>query len=622
MSNTITNKGLTYKSYNGRGAILHRGVTRALIVASDGTLWAAYRDGHSEEWIVIDKSDDNGFSWKEMYRGDFTSNFSRVGLSTLNQNGPYIDLAYYEDVNMFSMVHAMWDTSRGEFGAEIWVFDYDEEADVLTRVTEPTRVPTNNVYYWDQDLMAMRVAYNELSLFAITASFNDLKAESYRITDLDTAEHSGTLDGDYFPVFDAIASTGGWVDTTIVFDNGGNYKIHWSKYTHNTGIWNASVEVYATAAVQDIYCLNIVRDGWGNLLIGWGESSETDTDSNVKYSISKDDGGNWDAAITIDKTSGHSTFIDAPTGEKDVRLDVLPGLTGFILTYARFVEGVAKTFVRTLISADGVSYTLGDEAEIATQTALASEDVAGARFFRPTGTRLLDIEDPGAIRVAYQIGQGNSTQQADTIPIKIGQELLRESAYPELLESETGTYETDVATELQTLVTMSIYAGPNENADYYDLGFTGTITDRYIGAIHRLGVSCRLLEYAPDQLAEMDDRTAYDAPIETVKKVVVSTETYDLPMVSQDDNFTDYIERDIRKVHLPPDFHLNRTFLLNRGNFIKRTVWTITFDGNEYELTQVVPHFLDDQICYYSANAYVIGPSRDPFSRTILPSET
>ena len=67
---------------------------------------------------------------------------------------------------------------------------------------------------------------------------------------------------------------------------------------------------------------------------------------------------------------------------------------------------------------------------------------------------------------------------------------------------------------------------------------------------------------------------------------------------------------------------LNRNFLINNGNYLKRTVWIMQYAGNQYELSQLVPKFIDNQILYYTVNAYVVGPSRNPFTRLILPSET
>ena len=46
------------------------------------------------------------------------------------------------------------------------------------------------------------------------------------------------------------------------------------------------------------------------------------------------------------------------------------------------------------------------------------------------------------------------------------------------------------------------------------------------------------------------------------------------------------------------------------------------YAGNQYEVTQVVPKFIDNQIAYYKANMYVVGPSNNPFTKITLPSET
>lgn len=620
MPNTITDRGITFKSYNSRGLVTHRGVTHALVHASDGLLWAAIRDGHVGQYISIVKSDDNGFSWKEMYRGTFTATVRRVGISGLNQNGPFIDLALFEDINRLCMTHAYYDTGTSQYGAESWVFTYDEAADTLTRVT--TDIAATNAFLFNQDFMALRMAYNEHAMYMVYTRFSDLKVSVYRPTYQTTAEVSGSSTGPYFNVFDANASANGYVDIAVIRDDGAAFKLQYIKFTHATASMAAPVTVFTQLAAADIACMNIVRDGNGNLLIAYGEENVAGSDIDVKYVISTDNGATWTSPTTINKSSGHAVYVDNITSQVDVRLQAVGGISGFMLAYTRSVSGVARTFVRQLITTNGSVYTLGDEEEIATQTTLSTENVVGARFFLPPGSRLLDLEDPGTVRVAYQIGQGNSSQQADTVPVRFGQELLRESAYPSTLASESGSYIPDTATDTQVLIEFAVLAGPNENDDYYDLGFTGTMTQRYIKAINKIGLSSRLLQYEPIQEAEMDDRSAFEAPIEHFKKIVISPQTYDLPLANKEDDFETFIERDIRKVHIPPDFHIDRTFLLNRGNFIKRTVWTVTFDGNEYEITQVVPHFINDQICYYSANAYVVGPSRDPFSRTILPSET
>ena len=121
----------------------------------------------------------------------------------------------------------------------------------------------------------------------------------------------------------------------------------------------------------------------------------------------------------------------------------------------------------------------------------------------------------------------------------------------------------------------------------------------------------------------MSDVSAYDVAQYIYIPIFIQEINYDFPIGNNNTQTQEkYIEQDIRKIHIPPNYHLSRTFIVNNGNYLKRTVWILTYGGNQYEVSQVVPKFIDNQIAYYTANAYVVGPSRNPFSRTILPSET
>jgi hypothetical protein len=121
----------------------------------------------------------------------------------------------------------------------------------------------------------------------------------------------------------------------------------------------------------------------------------------------------------------------------------------------------------------------------------------------------------------------------------------------------------------------------------------------------------------------LSDRSAYDAPVEYEETVLFDPVSYSFPSPALNrDTTINRIEQDIRKIHIPARFYLTRTFLVNKGGYLKRTVWLVEHMGNQYEISQIIPRFINNQICYYEANAYVVGPSRDPFSRTILPSET
>jgi len=152
---------------------------------------------------------------------------------------------------------------------------------------------------------------------------------------------------------------------------------------------------------------------------------------------------------------------------------------------------------------------------------------------------------------------------------------------------------------------------------------TGHITVKYIDAFNKVGTRLRLKRYEPLANSQMNDSSAYDNPTDTSVLAFLDPQSYSFPSPELTaSNQTNYIEQDIRKLYLPPTVHLARTFTVNNKGFLKRTVWLTEFDGNEYEISQVVPRFASNQIAYYEANAYVVGPSRDPFARTVLPSET
>jgi hypothetical protein len=257
-------------------------------------------------------------------------------------------------------------------------------------------------------------------------------------------------------------------------------------------------------------------------------------------------------------------------------------------------SAIARLYVHQMTSTDGLTYTCGAAKEATSQPATAN--VVGGHFFKPCEDNLLVLSTPGFARIAYQVEQGSSELMLDCTPVAFAQELLT-TAFP-------------------------LYAATlpsSNNVDFYGAGMNGTRTAKYIEAFSSLGVTLMFRRFEPLATAEMGDRSSYAAPTETPYKVVIDPSSYSFPTPElQIADQTAWIERDVRRLFLPPNVPLLRTFLLNAGNI----VWTILLDGNEYEVSQVVPRFIDEEIVFYEANAYVIGPSRDPWSRVILPSET
>jgi hypothetical protein len=284
-------------------------------------------------------------------------------------------------------------------------------------------------------------------------------------------------------------------------------------------------------------------------------------------------------------------------------------------------KGFARSLVRHLSTSDGSTYTLGDQYDITNSP--SSWSVTGAKFFDVSEGKLMNLEEPGLARAIYNVGEGNSNVQSSSIPIDIDQDVLKVGPYPIDYPSEDGSYTVETAGLDELLVSFEIVTGIGSNIDYYDEGYTGEYTTSYLDVFTKHGTSCRILKYEPLQDVLTGDRSSYEYPDETWANIFIDPLTYKSPQIVEDaGNTIDYVEQDIRKVYLPPDLHLSRSFILNDGNFLKRTVWILEYGGNEYELTQVVPRIIDNQITHYECNAYVVGASYDPFSRVVLPSET
>lgn len=617
MPNTITTAGILANVYNSRALITHNYDNATLVRGTDGTLWFALRENYTAAPISLYRSE-NGFDWQKVYTGQLTSSVSRTAaVAGINTNGPHLTLNVFEELNRAIIWHAYYDTSTGKYNLEPFVLNITD-VDNVTRIT--TDAPTEIVT--DADQMAIDAPYTNKTIFVSYMYFNSLRVKQYRPTYQTASETTAQLTGSFFNVLGTCAHQNGYVDYLILINTGAStLQVGHTRYTENVGFTTAHV-ITTLGGIYDCTDLSIAHDDNDNLCAFWTQANAAGTTVDVYYAISTDDGVTWTGPTVINKSSGHSHYTDSVTSQKAGRTTVLGGIGGFMLGYTRNnASGVPKTYVRSLFTSNGTTYTLGDEKEIATQVAQASDAVVGLRWFQPPSSILLDLADPGLVRVGYQIGEGNSASQNDTRPIRICHELLSASAYPPAEETES--YTTDVPGTSDLIVYINVLGGPSEDTDYYDAGLTGSITDRYLAAFNKIGTTARFFKYEPVATAQMNDRSAYTAPVEYVSLMSIDPATYEAPLANRgSDGYTTYIERDIRKVYLPPDFHMDRSFVINAGNFLKRTVWTMYFDGNEYEITQVIPYLINEQIAYYSGNAYVIGPSNDPFSKHTLPSET
>lgn len=609
-SNIYTNTGIVEASWNSRGLILHNGVNKSLIRQDNGILWAAVREGHVNQYINIYKSIDNGFTWDRMWSGIFSSTNYKTGITGLNINGPVMHLTINENRNILQLFHSYYDNFNGVYGFENFYFTINNDGTITKG--------SNLSFGIDQDDLFFDVSYNDDIVNIAYVSFSSLKVRSYRHTFPTTADGIATAAGNtYFNLFSTFIRPDNTMHIAIVSDEGSTYKLNYLLFNRIDQTFSTprTITQFPVATINDI---NIAEDGFGNLCAFWNQLSPNGLVANSFYSLSYDNGNNWTTPVSIPVTFGQTSFVDQATNQRASRTVLMAGLQGFILSYVRTQNDYAKTYVRLLTSDDGTigSYILGDQKTVADKD---NTDTVGLRFFLPAANSLINLNNPGEIRVAFSQGQSTSNFQVDKEPSYFGQKLLNDDAFP---ESFTVEFEEDFALPNELLFSFNLLGSTSDNVDYYAEGLIGNITHKYMSAFERMGTSVYMEKYEPIQESMLSDKSGYSLDSAFYIKVFVDEVNYAFPVPSGNETFDQYIERDTRSVHIPANLHLSRTFLINNGNYLKRTVWLMNYSGNQYELSQLVPKFIDNQIAYYTANAYVVGPSRNPFTRIILPSET
>jgi hypothetical protein len=619
MSSSIyTNTGIVESSWNSRGLILHNGVTKSLITLDNGTLWAAVRENNPGKYINIYRSTNNGFSWEKMWSDVFSATTRRTGISGLNVNGPVIHLSYNEELKKLILWHSFYETTLDRYDIEPFIFNVTDTGLVKPLSTGTGADPsTTEAIATDMDDLYFDISYSDNGIFLTYSAYSSITCQFLRHTYQASADGGikQTIIDDFFPLLSTCSNDNDQLDIFAIRDFDTTYRLVHLKYDHLTGQFG-DIHTITDIPTTDVIDLNIERDGWGNLLAYWSQRTPSDTAVYEYYSISYNDGVSWDEPIQIPTTDKQGDFRDNATQQLSARTVALGGITGFIIGYVRTYDEIGTGYVRLLTSENGINYNLGDENIAISPT---DEPVSGFRFFRPIGTSLMNLNNPGEIRIGYNLGISSTQIQVDRYPNYFGQKLLNDEAF---LISNLVEFKEDVATENDLLFSFNLLGSTADNVDYHAEGLVGPLTRKYESAFLRFGTSIYLERYDPIEESYLSDKSSYSLENSWYAKVFFEDINYSNPSQNINESYETFIERDTRRLHLPPDFHLSRNFLINKGNKLKRTVWIAKFDGNDYELTQVVPKFIDNQIAYYTANAYVVGPSRNPFTRTILPSET
>lgn len=617
MVNRITNTPLFVNVYCSRGLVANHFVTKNCVRQADGTLWAVVADWSSELFLL--KSTDNGFSWS-IARENVQTQLSLRDHAGLNADGVFAYIMIDERYRLLDVYMGVDDNVGPTYAIDRGRYDLD---DVTGTAPTEEEVETD-VHHGQFDM-----CHNHEQVFLTYVQVDgDLAVtrcspRSTSVANPDVQADGGTS---FWNFLSTVCTKDGIVHIVVGRANAPDSVEYW-QYDSADGSFTGPVTVKALDSNDSIpRDISLAIDSYGTLACVFTDQINGSAQAKLYYATSTDTGTTW-SVTQISPTSGHTVYQDNITSDYVNRGNIIGSSQGgFMLSYVdKNASGVAKTYVRQLTTSDGSTYTLGAEKEIATGQTASTDKVVGLRWFHPTDIKLLDLSDPGLVRYAYQVGEGNGTANFDTVAVSFFQELGYESPFPTSLSSETGSHTLDstgVSGAIRVL--MDIHAGPEGNIDFYAAGFTGGFTERYEAAFNRIGTNVRILKYEPDSDNYLSDITAYGAPTEYQSKALFDPVTYSFPSPQALDtsDTVAYIEQDVRKMHLPPDFHLARTFLVNKGGYLKRTVWLVEYMDNQYEISQVIPRFINNQICFYEANAYVVGPSRDPFSRTVLPSES
>lgn len=612
-----TNTGIVDQCWNSRGLITHNYVTKNCVTTDRNILYTVFRENVTTAAIKIRMSDDNGFSWQNVASISDPGGYTQTIGSGLNTNGPIMHLALGKAINGKETLLTLYVgyyyppllSNPGEYRVYHWQYTIN--------IDNTLTAATSGLLLQDHDLLTFELVNNDNSAFMIYNYFDRLGIKVSPINDPDAVVITTSFSGDpanWFNMYSGYPNADETVDI-LGIRNYTDYHLVYTRFDKGSITFTSPVTIKILSGA-DFSDINIARDGYGNLMALWHEVPDDKAYSRIFWSMSKDNGATWSTPEEIKPASNNSDFIDNPLSSPTSRTVLLAGIQGFLLGYVKKRNNIGTGYVRTMISTNGIDYTLSNQFVAASHP---TKDITGFRFFRPAAFEKINMENVGEVRIAYQLGQGNRTAQNDTLPVYFGQKLLRDEAFPESLYT---IREEDTALQNQLLCSFNLIGSTAENIDYYDQGLIGNITNKYVSAFERFGTSVEISQYEPIQKSYLDNKLAYTKTQTIFTKVYVDDINYSSPEISGNQNFQDYIERDTRQVHLSPNIHLSRTFIINDGNKLKRTVWVLKFGGNEYELTQVVPKFIDNQIAYYTTNAYVIGPSRDPFSRIILPSET
>ena len=606
----LADSAITIEQYNSRATYVLRNAPgfKGLHRDQEGVLWAAVvtqqkrLDSYSNVGnLDVYKSTDDGFIWNFF----ISLGIDHYDIDTVFDSEPFY---YGTSIQMFD----------DKFG-NLWVARSDSDNAIQLDAVNKSAGTSTNYLYWgesfapdwadfDQDFtkgqFTMAGDANSIvhmflistasdSLIDIPFDFGFVQPRPRVPTALASINWTGALDSVAASGLIHIAGT----------DTSKNVKSVRMENYGISGVFDSSVTVEATSE----FALDVAidKDGYDTLIVSYVEPNAAMTEATLHYNLSDDDGATYADTVELDKPAGTSYYLDGALGEVAFNAQLIANNAGgfmFSSTFINDTTGRPALYTNEFTTADGSSYSSPSGwVSVASRT---DQDIVGGEFFRPMNTHKAFFGNKSDMRMGYDVGLVTDDWGNEPSLSPVFQERLNTNAYP-----------TPIA---QTTLTQ-------KNVDFYASGLIGDNTTKYNEMFTDFGTSGHLVQYTPIATANLNAESAFtQETTEYTTDVFFDTISYDRPQVESvaTSSLVTATERDIRKVFFRPDFYLERVYTVNDGGFLKRTVWIMEHFGNRYEVTQIVPKFIDDQICYYQANAFVVGPSNNPFTRSVLPSET
>lgn len=626
LNNLYSKTSIRHETWNSRALITHNFVDKRLVQTSSGALLSIMKTEFGGNQFGLYVSNNNGFTWTGLAFATFGSSDEFDNDTELNLNGPVINLWFNEETSTLYMFYGHHFKSSitpsldyYRVRARAWKLTITEASITAEVSLFPGGDIAGNVGVNFMDSNGFSLASHENFAYLTFVSDSRIYFRQHKVGNTILGTNWGFWetpeeDDNYFDLISTSVNNEGILDVLAIQDFGSSYSLVYLQLDSYTGEINDPVVIsnFEPTTLND---LNIARDGFGNLVALWSQFNTAGTNIYQYYSLSTDDGNTWSEPEFIPYTDNQTDFIDEPTLQKTGRTILLPGNVGFVFGYVRFHLNKGVGYIRTFLSEDGLDYSLSNEYIAASHP---THDVTGIRFFEQVNGKLFNLNNVSNLRFAYQINQGNSQTQNDSKPIIIAQKLLSDEAFPE----EDFQYQIDTPLSNQLLCEFNVLGSASDYVDFYEQGLIGNTTKKYMSAFSKFGTSILLRRYDPLQESQVAGEGAYQLTEELYVRAFLDDISYSMPFSIGVDSIIEATERDVKQLHLPPNIFLSRNYILNDGNAQMRTVWLMRYLGNEYELTQMTPKFLDNEIAYYTINAYIIGVNRNPFTRLVLPSET